>query len=151
MSEGPRHRHYCGGMRKKYVEAVLALVGMIPSGSALSYGDIAELLGAGGPRQVGTVMRHHGSSMGWWRVVRAGGAAPENHEAAALRHYLRESTPLRGNPGEYLRNGAAGWRVDLRLARWQPSEPDFARIEALALQLALSSGAMSEANDGMST
>lgn len=150
-SEGPRRRHYCGGMRKTYVEAVLALVDMIPQGSVLSYGDIAELLGAGGPRQVGAVMSHHGSSVGWWRVLRASGEFPENHGEAALRHYLQETTPMKGNPGEFLRNGTAGWRVDLRLARWQPSESDFARIEALARQLAPFPLKMSDADDGMTT
>ena len=49
-------------MRTEYVEAVLELVALIPAGTAVAYGDVAELLGAGGPRQVGSVMSHHGSS-----------------------------------------------------------------------------------------
>lgn len=136
-------------MRMEYVEAVLELVGLVPPGSAVSYGDVAELLGSGGPRQVGSVMSRHGSSVAWWRVLRASGAAPDGHEADALRHYLSEGTALRGNPEEYLRNGESSWRVDLRVARWQPSDADFDRIEALAEGLATASAKMSEANDGM--
>lgn len=123
-------------MRSEYVEAVLELVRMIPPGSAVSYGDIAELLGTGGPRQVGAVMSHHGSSVGWWRVLRASGAAPPGHETDALHRYLTEGTPLRGDPEGFLRSGDASWRVDFRTARWQPSDADFDRIEALAAGLA---------------
>ncbi|WP_028279115.1 MGMT family protein [Arthrobacter sp. H5] len=39
-----------------YQEAVLEVVRLIPSGHVLSYGDIAEILDHGGPRQVGAVM-----------------------------------------------------------------------------------------------
>ena len=62
----------------------------------MAYGDVAELLGSGGPRQVGSVMSHYGSAVPWWRVLRASGLAPEGLEAEALQFYLREGTPLRG-------------------------------------------------------
>ena len=71
-------------MRIEYVQAVLAIVRLVPAGSAVSYGDVAELLGAGGPRQVGSVMSHHGGGVPWWRVLKANGQAPEGHEAEAL-------------------------------------------------------------------
>ncbi|MFF3038670.1 MGMT family protein, partial [Arthrobacter citreus] len=37
-------------MREDFQEAVLAVAALIPPGRVLAYGDIAELLGAGGPR-----------------------------------------------------------------------------------------------------
>ena len=38
-----------------YVEAVLSAVEQIPPGRVASYGDLAELVGTGGPRLVGAV------------------------------------------------------------------------------------------------
>ena len=61
----------------------------------MSYGDVAEFLGAGGPRQVGWVMSHFGSGVPWWRVLRADGTFLAGHEARALAAYRREGTPLR--------------------------------------------------------
>jgi alkylated DNA nucleotide flippase Atl1 len=119
----------------EYVKAVLAVVDLVPSGSAVAYGDVAELLGAGGPRQVGTVMSHYGSSVAWWRVLRASGEAPTGHEADALRHYLEESTPLHGAYEAFLRTGEGRWRVDLTAARWAPTEPDFDQLDVISDQL----------------
>jgi alkylated DNA nucleotide flippase Atl1 len=110
-------------VREDFVEAVLEIVELIPAGRAVSYGDISDLLGAGGPRLVGTVLARHGSSVAWWRVLRASGLAPDGHEAEALIHYQAEGTALRGN---------SSWRVDLARARWRPTEADFRRIDELA-------------------
>ena len=96
-----------------FVADVLDVVNAIPPGQVLTYGDVAALVGRGGPRQVGKVMSQWGSLVPWWRVLRAGGLPPTGHEQRALREYLAEGTPLR--PG--------GERVDLRRARWHP-EPD---------------------------
>ncbi|MFJ4168328.1 MGMT family protein [Paenarthrobacter sp. NPDC089714] len=122
-------------MRMEYVTAVLAVVDLIPPGAAVSYGDVAELLGSGGPRQVGAVMSHYGSSVCWWRVLRASGDAPPGHESEALRHYLEESTPLHGAHGEFLRTGEGRWRVDLASARWSPTESDFDHLDVISDQL----------------
>ena len=59
--------------REEYVEAVLGAVESIPPGSVATYGDIAEYVGQGGPRQVGAIMREYGASVPWWRVIRASG------------------------------------------------------------------------------
>ncbi len=91
-----------------YVERVLDLVERIPPGRVMSYGDVAEYLGAGGPRQVGRVMARYGGGVPWWRVIRADGSPPPGHEREALRRYRAEGTPLR----------PSGDRVDMRLARW---------------------------------
>ncbi|WP_035782538.1 MGMT family protein, partial [Arthrobacter sp. H14] len=60
-------------MHDDYIEAVLETAALIPPGRVLAYGDIAELLGTSGPRQVGSVLSHYGSSIPWWRVIRASG------------------------------------------------------------------------------
>ena len=91
-----------------YAAAVLDAVDRIPPGRVMTYGDVAEYVGSGGPRQVGQVMSRFGGAVAWWRVLRADGSPPPGHEARALRHYRREGTPLR----------AGGTRVDLRQARW---------------------------------
>jgi alkylated DNA nucleotide flippase Atl1 len=91
-----------------YVESVLSVVEMIPPGRVMSYGAIAEYLGTGGPRQVGTVMSHYGGSVPWHRVVTASGRVVPGHEAEALRRLRAEGTPLRGD------------RVDMRSAAWWP-------------------------------
>ncbi|MFJ5954917.1 MGMT family protein [Paenarthrobacter sp. NPDC092416] len=122
-------------MRMEYVTAVLAVVDLVPPGAAVSYGDVAELLGSGGPRQVGAVMSHYGSSVAWWRVLKASGEAPQGHEAEALRHYLEESTPLHGAYEAFSRTGEGRWRVDLVLARWTPSDTDFDQLDVISDQL----------------
>jgi alkylated DNA nucleotide flippase Atl1 len=137
-------------MRNEYVEAVLAVVELVPPGTAVAYGDVAELLGSGGPRQVGHVMSHYGSAVPWSRVLKASGHAPEGHEAAALLHYLEEGTPLAGHHDEYLRTGEGRWRVDLVAARWAPGEDEFERLDAIAERLERRLHRLSAADDGMS-
>ncbi|MEU7896528.1 MGMT family protein [Nonomuraea sp. NPDC049152] len=92
-----------------YGERVLDLVERIPPGQVMSYGDIAEYLEEGGPRQVGTVMSTWGGAVPWWRVVHADGTAAPGLVDRALPHWREEGTPLRGE------------RVDMRSARWLPS------------------------------
>jgi alkylated DNA nucleotide flippase Atl1 len=87
---------------------VLDVVERIPPGRVMTYGDVAEYLGQGGPRQVGQVMARWGGPVPWWRVLRADGSPAPGHERRALWHFRSELTPMR--PG--------GDRVDLRRARW---------------------------------
>lgn len=87
---------------------MLDVVEAIPPGEVMTYGDIAEYLGHGGPRQVGRVMAMWGGGVPWWRVIRADGSPPACHERRALERYRAEGTPLK----------AAGTKVDLRRARW---------------------------------
>jgi alkylated DNA nucleotide flippase Atl1 len=137
-------------MRAEYVEAVLAVVDLIPAGAAVAYGDVAELLGAGGPRQVGSVLSHYGSGVPWWRVLRASGLAPDGHESEALNYYLQEGTPLRGDYRGYARTGEGRWRVDLTAARWAPSDADFDALDVIAERLEASLRKLSVPDDGMS-
>jgi alkylated DNA nucleotide flippase Atl1 len=101
-----------------YSSLVLDAVDAIPPGRVMSYGDIAEYLGVGGPRQVGRVLALHGGGVAWWRVIRADGTPPPGHQALALTHYLAEGTPLRSAP--HLPPGRLV-RVDMRRARWAGS------------------------------
>lgn len=99
----------------EYAERVLDVAELIPAGRVMTYGDIAEWLGDGGPRQVGRVMALYGGAVPWWRVVRADGALLPGHELRALNHYREENTPLREAP-----RNADGHvpRLDMRRARW---------------------------------
>jgi len=108
------------GRLPDYAERVLELVRAIPPGRVATYGDLAQLVGEGGPRQVGQVMSRYGSDVPWWRVLRAGGAPPQGHEESAWAHYVDEGTPLRGRPPR-------DYRVELRAARWSPAEPGMPR------------------------
>ncbi|HEY0932787.1 MAG TPA: MGMT family protein [Trebonia sp.] len=92
-----------------YSSRVLDLVDAIPPGQVMSYGDVAEYLGAGGPRQVGRVLSRFGGGACWWRVIHADGTPAPGHDAVALGHYLAEGTPLRSDQPV---------RVDLGRARW---------------------------------
>jgi alkylated DNA nucleotide flippase Atl1 len=97
-----------------FAERVLDVVDAIPPGRVMSYGDIAEYLGQGGPRQVGRVMALWGGGVAWWRVIHADGSFLAGHEREALARYQREGTPLRSS-------GGADYRVDMRQARWTPA------------------------------
>ncbi|WP_031082978.1 MGMT family protein [Streptomyces sp. NRRL WC-3549] len=98
-----------------YAERVLDVADLIPPGRVMTYGDIAEWLGEGGPRQVGRVMALYGAAASWWRVVRSDGTLLGGHELRALDRYREEGTPLReasrGTDGHLP-------RIDMRRARW---------------------------------
>ncbi len=79
-----------------YVEAVLRLVEAVPAGRVTTYGALAEAVGQGGPRQVGTVLARYGATVAWWRVVRADGSPARGHEHEALDRLRAEGTSLRG-------------------------------------------------------
>ncbi|MEO3813776.1 MGMT family protein [Sphaerisporangium sp. B11E5] len=89
-----------------FAERVLDLVERIPPGKVMSYGDVAEFLAEGGPRQVGRVMATWGGGVPWWRVVRADGKPVSGHESRCLARWRAEGTPMRGE------------RADMRHARW---------------------------------
>src|SRR5690242_17627771 len=102
-----------------FAERVLELTERIPAGRVLTYGDVAEWLEEGGPRQVGRVMALYGGAVPWWRVIRADGVLLPGHELDALGHYRAEGTPLR----EASRSSEGHVpRVDMRRARWDGGE-----------------------------
>ena len=89
-----------------YARAVLDVVDRIPPGRVMTYGDVAEMVGRGSPRNVGTVLSDHGREVPWQRVVQASGRPAEPHVQEALRLLAAEGCALRGE------------RVDLAAARW---------------------------------
>ena len=98
--------------REEYVETVLSLIEQVPPGRVTTYGGLAELVGVGGPRQVGRVMSTYGGAVPWWRVVHADGSLPVCHDGEALAHHRAEGTPLRPSG-----------RVDMAAALWWPADP----------------------------
>jgi methylated-DNA-protein-cysteine methyltransferase related protein len=107
-------------------EALVLAAGLVPPGRAISYGGLAGLLGAGGPRQAGRAMSMAPDGTPWWRIVRADGTLPASLSARAAPHYRAEGTPLTGNAGP---DAGAPARVDLAAALWAP---DAAARSALA-------------------
>ena len=93
-------------MDEDYAELVLSLVEQIPPGQVATYGDIAEMVGRGGPRQVGHVMAQFGGGVPWWRVVRADGRPARGLEEVGLRLLRVDNTPIKGD------------RVDIARARF---------------------------------
>ena len=94
----------------RYAAVILEVVEQIPPGKVLTYGDVAELAGEGGPRQVGAVLARYGSDVPWWRVLRADGTPAPALRRRAFAAYADEGTPVRD-----------GRRVDLATARWDGS------------------------------
>jgi alkylated DNA nucleotide flippase Atl1 len=94
----------------EFVELVLSVVEQIPAGKVATYGDIAEIVGRGGPRQVGSVMSRYGAGVPWWRVIRADGRPVSGLEERAMAKLAEEGAPVRGD------------RIDLRLARFAPPD-----------------------------
>lgn len=93
-----------------YAKRVLDLVDRIPHGRVLAYGDVAALLGSGGPRQVAAVMAHHGGEVPWHRVLRANGTCAPEVVTRQLPLLRRERVPMT----------ADGSRVLMVQARWVP-------------------------------
>ena len=102
-------------MDEEYLEAVLDLVDEVPPGRVMTYGTIAEVVGAGlgrgGPRQVGHVLARAGGGVPWWRVVNAAGLPPSFKRQEALARLVEEGCPVERE------------RVVLATALWWPDEP----------------------------
>ena len=93
------------------VQRVLAVVGRIPPGRVLSYGDVAALASAPTPRDVGQVLVKHGEGVPWWRVLHADGTPPAHLRERQLALLRAEGVPL----------APSGAAVDLHRARWAAS------------------------------
>lgn len=117
----------------EYAEAVHRLAALVPPGVVLSYGDVAELLGSGGPRQAGKAMTSSPSATPWWRIIRADGTLPPVLAERAKEAWRAEGTPCKGQ------------RVDMSHARWQPDDAQWEQIQSL--KAALQAGYLSPADD----
>ena len=89
-----------------YALSVLAVVDRIPRGRVMTYGDVAEYLGRGSPRTVGTTLTRFGREVPWQRVVQASGRPAEPYLQEALALLVGEGCPVRGE------------RVELAACRW---------------------------------
>jgi alkylated DNA nucleotide flippase Atl1 len=110
ISGRPRHSRPDQAVLEDYASRVLDVVDSIEPGTVMSYGDVAEFVGEGGPRQVGRVLAQWGGGVAWWRVVHADGSLLAGHEQAALEQYAAERTPLRPRSGGMP-------RIDMKRAR----------------------------------
>lgn len=72
----------------------------------MTYGDVAEYLGAGSARTVGMVMAQHGHEVPWQRVIQASGRPVEPLLEKALALLREEGCPVKGE------------KVVLAQARW---------------------------------
>ena len=104
--------HTDGVLPTPFAERVLDLVGSIPAGRVLTYGDVADQLGSRAPRAVGAALARFGGGVPWWRVVRAGGLLPTGLDHQAAAHLRAEGVPVEAV--------SAGLRVDLDAYRFVP-------------------------------
>ncbi|NUL46327.1 cysteine methyltransferase [Cellulosimicrobium funkei] len=118
-------------------EALVLAAQIVPPGRAVSYGGLAGLLGAGGPRQAGKAMSSCPDGTPWWRIVRADGSLPASLSARAAPRYQDEGTPLRRHrdTSTSVPDDGVHPRVDLARARWDPDEADLAVLEELRRRL----------------
>jgi alkylated DNA nucleotide flippase Atl1 len=74
------------------VEAVIA---SIPTGTVMTYGEIAREAGfPGAARAVGTLLARSGGTLPWWRVVNASGRLIPGHELEHAQRLRAEAIPL---------------------------------------------------------
>jgi methylated-DNA-protein-cysteine methyltransferase related protein len=85
---------------------ILACVEAIPPGRVMTYGDVADYVGASTPRIVGRVLALDDGSVPWHRVLRASGTPAEHLYTEQRQRLLAEGVLFRGN------------RVDLARFRW---------------------------------
>jgi alkylated DNA nucleotide flippase Atl1 len=91
----------------EFAHRVLDAVDKIPWGRVMSYSDVAEYVGAGGARAVGTVMARWGGEVPWHRVLHNDGSCAAHKADYQLSLLRSEGVPMRGPR-----------RVDMARARW---------------------------------
>jgi alkylated DNA nucleotide flippase Atl1 len=85
---------------------ILACVESIPPGRVMTYGDVAEFVGASSARIVGRVLALDDGSVPWHRVLRADGSLAEHIYTEQRQRLLSEGVRFKGD------------RVDLAAHRW---------------------------------
>jgi methylated-DNA-protein-cysteine methyltransferase related protein len=90
-------------------QQILACVESIPEGRVMTYGDVAEFVGASSPRIVGRVLALDDGSVPWHRVLRANGTLAEHLYTEQRQRLLAEGVRFRGD------------KVDLAAHRWDGS------------------------------
>jgi methylated-DNA-protein-cysteine methyltransferase-like protein len=82
----------------EFKEKILRIVKLIPSGSVVSYGQVALMAGIPrAARQVGWVLHENGEKVPWWRVINNAGRISTNCEehTAQMQKELLESEGIR--------------------------------------------------------
>lgn len=82
--------------RELVIERVLRCVELVPEGRVAAYGVIAVICGIG-PRQVGSILRHYGSDVPWWRITNHQGDYPSDVLERALPHWRDEGITVKPN------------------------------------------------------
>lgn len=95
---------------------MLDIVDQIPRGFVLGYGDVAEMIGSGGPRQVGQVMARYGHLVAWHRVIYGNGRLPSGHEVEAAAKLRAEGVRFRA-PTTHGHE-----QIDMTQHRWQGAQ-----------------------------
>ena len=85
---------------------ILDCVESIPAGRVMTYGDVAEFVGASSPRIVGRVLALDDGSVPWHRVLRANGSLADHLYTEQRQRLLAEGVRFKGE------------RVDLAGFRW---------------------------------
>lgn len=100
---------------QKYRQRVYEIVNQIPVGRVMTYGQIAEILGAGyTPRTVGFVMHAaETENVPWQRVINSQGACSTGRMTVPinLQQQILESEGVKFNEKG---------RCDLKIYRWSP-------------------------------
>lgn len=97
--------------KSSFFENVYKIVGQIPYGKVISYGQIAQVLGyPRAARQVGWAMRRCPEGLPWQRIVMADGAIAGG-QYSDLRRALLESEGVVFTPDG---------KVDMTVCRWNP-------------------------------
>ncbi|WP_347756029.1 MGMT family protein [Agrococcus sp. ProA11] len=115
--------------RELVIERVLRCVELVPEGRVAAYGVIAGICGIG-PRQVGSILRHYGSDVTWWRITSHAGDFPGDVLERALPHWRAEGIAVKPNG---LGCRYADYAVDVGelAAHWQAAVADLPDPESL--------------------
>jgi alkylated DNA nucleotide flippase Atl1 len=92
--------------RENLAHRILTCIEAIPVGRVMTYGDVAEYVGASSPRIIGRVLAADDGSVPWHRVMRADGSLAEHLYTEQRQRLLAEGVRFRGD------------RVDLKTCRW---------------------------------
>jgi alkylated DNA nucleotide flippase Atl1 len=76
---------------------ILACIESIPAGKVMSYGDVADYVGARSARLVGRVLAMDGGSVPWHRVLRADGSLARHLYTEQRQRLLAEGVRFDGD------------------------------------------------------
>jgi alkylated DNA nucleotide flippase Atl1 len=76
---------------------ILACIESIPAGKVMSYGDVADYVGARSARLVGRVLAMDGASVPWHRVLRADGSLARHLYTEQRQRLLAEGVRFDGD------------------------------------------------------